>query len=39
MLSRANRIREGTTGPDAPLFCTVRNNRRVLVCREAIFDL
>jgi 8-oxo-dGTP pyrophosphatase MutT (NUDIX family) len=39
MLSRAIAIRQGTAGPDAPLFCTVRNKRRVLVCREAIVDL
>ena len=25
--------------PEAPLLCTVRNQRRVLVCREAVLDL
>jgi 8-oxo-dGTP pyrophosphatase MutT (NUDIX family) len=39
MLSRAVALREGTASADAPLLCTVRNKRRVLVCREAAVDL
>jgi 8-oxo-dGTP pyrophosphatase MutT (NUDIX family) len=39
MLSRAIALRDGTASPDAPLLCTVRNKRRVLVCREAALDL
>jgi 8-oxo-dGTP pyrophosphatase MutT (NUDIX family) len=39
MLARAIAIRAGTASPDAPLFCMARNQRRVLVCREAIIDL
>ena len=39
MLSRAVALREGTASPDAPLMCTVRNKRRILVCREATLDL
>jgi 8-oxo-dGTP pyrophosphatase MutT (NUDIX family) len=39
MLSRAIALREGTASPDAPLMCTVRNKRRILVCREAAVDL
>jgi 8-oxo-dGTP pyrophosphatase MutT (NUDIX family) len=39
MLARAVALREGTAAPDAPLLCTVRNKRRVLVCREATLDL
>jgi hypothetical protein len=39
MLSRAIALREGTASPDAPLMCTVRNKRRILVCREAALDL
>jgi 8-oxo-dGTP pyrophosphatase MutT (NUDIX family) len=39
MLSRAIALREGNASPDAPLMCTVRNKRRILVCREAAVDL
>ena len=39
MLSQAIALREGTAGPDAPLLCTVRNVRRIRVCREAISDI
>lgn len=39
MLAQAIAIREGTAGADAPLLCTVRNVRRIRVCREAIADL
>jgi 8-oxo-dGTP pyrophosphatase MutT (NUDIX family) len=39
MLARAVALREGTASPDAPLMCTVRNRRRILVCREAAVDL
>jgi 8-oxo-dGTP pyrophosphatase MutT (NUDIX family) len=39
MLARAIAVREGTASPEVPLFCTVRNRRRVLVCREAVTDL
>lgn len=39
MLSRAIALRDGTASPDAPLMCTVRNRRRILVCREAALDL
>jgi 8-oxo-dGTP pyrophosphatase MutT (NUDIX family) len=39
MLAQAVAIRDGTAGPDAPLLCTVRNLRRIRVCREAIPDL
>ncbi|HTV89261.1 MAG TPA: hypothetical protein VME41_09620 [Stellaceae bacterium] len=39
MLARAIAMREGTAPVDAPLFCTVRRKRRILVCREAIPDL
>jgi 8-oxo-dGTP pyrophosphatase MutT (NUDIX family) len=39
MLSRAIALREGTASPEAPLMCTVRNKRRILVCREAAVDL
>lgn len=35
MLARAIALRAGTASPDAPLFCSVGNRRRVLVCREA----
>ena len=38
MLARALDLRAGTASPEAPLFCSVRNKRRVLVCREAILD-
>jgi 8-oxo-dGTP pyrophosphatase MutT (NUDIX family) len=39
MLARAVALRAGTASPDAPLFCMARNQRRVLVCREAVIDL
>jgi 8-oxo-dGTP pyrophosphatase MutT (NUDIX family) len=39
MLARAIALREGTAPHAAPLFCTVRRKRRVLVCREALLDL
>lgn len=39
MLARAIAVRDGTASPDAPLMCTVRNQRRILVCREAVLDL
>jgi len=39
MLARAMEVRAGTAGPEAPLLCTVRNKRRVVVCREAARDL
>jgi 8-oxo-dGTP pyrophosphatase MutT (NUDIX family) len=39
MLTRALALRDGSASPDAPLFCTIRSKRRVLVCREAIGDL
>jgi 8-oxo-dGTP pyrophosphatase MutT (NUDIX family) len=39
MLARAIAMREGTAPKEAPLFCTVRRKRRILVCREAIGDL
>ena len=39
MLARAIALRDGSASPDAPLFCSVRGARRVLVCREAILDL
>ena len=39
MLARAMALRDGTASADAPLLCTVRAKRRVLVCREAALDL
>jgi 8-oxo-dGTP pyrophosphatase MutT (NUDIX family) len=39
MLARAMALRAGTAPRDAPLFCMARNQRRVLVCREAVVDL
>jgi 8-oxo-dGTP pyrophosphatase MutT (NUDIX family) len=39
MLARAMALRAGTAPPEAPLFCSVRNKRRVLVCREAVLDM
>jgi 8-oxo-dGTP pyrophosphatase MutT (NUDIX family) len=39
MLARAIALRAGTASSDAPLFCMARNQRRVLVCREATIDL
>ncbi len=39
MLKRAIAVRDGSAPPDVPLFCSARNKRRVLVCREAVIDL
>lgn len=39
MLQRALALRAGTAPAEAPLFCTVRGQRRILVCREAIRDV
>ena len=39
MLARALALRDGTASPEAPLFCSARGARRILVCREAILDL
>ncbi|HEX2152308.1 MAG TPA: hypothetical protein VHG31_09990, partial [Stellaceae bacterium] len=39
MLARAVAVRDGTAPPEVPLFCTVRNKRRILVCREAVLDI
>jgi 8-oxo-dGTP pyrophosphatase MutT (NUDIX family) len=39
MLARALALRDGTAPPEAPLLCTVRARRRILVCREAALDL
>ena len=39
MLARAVAVRDGTAPPEVPLFCTVRNKRRILVCREAVVDM
>jgi 8-oxo-dGTP pyrophosphatase MutT (NUDIX family) len=39
MLARAIAVRAGTAPAEAPLFCTARNKRRILVCREAIRDV
>ena len=39
MLARAVAVRDGTAPPEVPLFCSVRNERRILVCREAVRDL
>jgi 8-oxo-dGTP pyrophosphatase MutT (NUDIX family) len=39
MLARAIAIRDGTAAAEAPLFCTVGRQRRILVCREATLDL
>jgi 8-oxo-dGTP pyrophosphatase MutT (NUDIX family) len=39
MLARAIALRDGSAPRDAPLFCTVRSKRRVLVCREAVLDM
>ena len=39
MLARAMALRDGSASAEAPLLCTVRNKRRVLVCREAALDL
>jgi 8-oxo-dGTP pyrophosphatase MutT (NUDIX family) len=39
MLARAMALRAGTAPAEAPLLCTIRAKRRVLVCREAALDL
>jgi hypothetical protein len=39
MLARAIELRAGTASAEAPLLSTVRNKRRVVVCREAALDL
>jgi 8-oxo-dGTP pyrophosphatase MutT (NUDIX family) len=39
MLARAIALRAGTAPAEAPLLCTVRNKRRILVCREAALDM
>src|SRR5207237_4297575 len=39
MLARALALRDGTAPREAPLLCTVRAKRRILVCREAALDL
>jgi 8-oxo-dGTP pyrophosphatase MutT (NUDIX family) len=39
MLQRALALRAGAAPAEAPLFCTVRGQRRILVCREAIRDV
>ncbi len=39
MLARAIALRDGSAPAEAPLFCTVRNKRRIQVCREATLDL
>jgi 8-oxo-dGTP pyrophosphatase MutT (NUDIX family) len=39
MLARALALRAGTASAEAPLFCSVRAKRRILVCREAALDL
>jgi 8-oxo-dGTP pyrophosphatase MutT (NUDIX family) len=39
MLARALALRDGTAPAEAPLLCTVRAKRRILVCREAALDL
>jgi 8-oxo-dGTP pyrophosphatase MutT (NUDIX family) len=39
MLAQAIGLRDGTARPEAPLLCTVRGVRRILVCREAMLDL
>jgi 8-oxo-dGTP pyrophosphatase MutT (NUDIX family) len=39
MLARAVAVREGTAPPEVPLFCSVRSQRRILVCREAARDI
>jgi 8-oxo-dGTP pyrophosphatase MutT (NUDIX family) len=39
MLARAVALRAGSAPAEAPLFCTTRGQRRVLVCREAIHDV
>ena len=39
MLGRAMALRAGAAPAEAPLLCTVRAKRRILVCREAVLDL
>jgi 8-oxo-dGTP pyrophosphatase MutT (NUDIX family) len=39
MLARALALRDGSAPAEAPLLCTVRAKRRILVCREATLDL
>ena len=39
MLARALALRDGSAPAEAPLLCTVRAKRRILVCREAALDL
>jgi 8-oxo-dGTP pyrophosphatase MutT (NUDIX family) len=39
MLQRALALRAGAAPAEAPLFCTSRGQRRILVCREAIPDV
>ncbi len=39
MLARAIALRAGTAPAEAPLLCTARNKRRILVCREAALDM
>jgi 8-oxo-dGTP pyrophosphatase MutT (NUDIX family) len=39
MLARAIALRAGNAPADAPLLCTVRSKRRILICREATLDL
>jgi 8-oxo-dGTP pyrophosphatase MutT (NUDIX family) len=39
MLARALALRDGSAPREAPLLCTVRAKRRILVCREAALDL
>lgn len=38
MLTQALALRDGTARSDAPLFCSIRGKRRVMVCREALLD-
>jgi 8-oxo-dGTP pyrophosphatase MutT (NUDIX family) len=38
MLARAIALRSGSASAEAPLLCTLRNKRRILVCREAALD-
>ncbi len=39
MLAQAIALRAGTASAEAPRFCAVRDQRRILVCREAVRDL
>jgi 8-oxo-dGTP pyrophosphatase MutT (NUDIX family) len=36
MLAQAIALRDGTADPDRPLMCTVRNKRRIRICREGM---